>query len=167
MMSKYALETEQDDNNVYTGNCAMHIFKTALDDDAFEHIFRVAKNEIPNCDVKDRNVTKDEDEDPIEGYTKPKQSISNKSFPKSEIFVSNDADHGVSSCANHAQFFEDAQLRSIFNLGNIRGGELNSNEPKGADYKIKKRDEAFKDRAKEAWNSMVKNRNRSRFNSGS
>jgi hypothetical protein len=153
----------------------MHVFKTVLDDDSFKHIFRKDKNEVSNCDVKDRNIPLKSVEEMtaapgipgVPGLQTSHQSLSGKSFPKSEVFVSVASDHGVGSCANHAQFFEDGQLRSLYNLGNIRGGEFNPNEPEDAKYRIKKRDEAFRNKARDAWDSMVRQRSKSRFNSGS
>lgn len=165
-MARWGFTTRRNPKNIYMGNCFMHIYKEMLDDDSFKHIFRKSKSEVPNCDVKDRNVPKRQQEVPTSARPAILESASGKSFPKADVLVSVSTDAPVSSCANHAQLFEDSQLRSLYNLGNIRGGELNPNEPEDAKYRLKKREEDFKAKSKAAWDATVRERSQSRFNSG-
>lgn len=152
-----------DQNNFLVGRCAMDVFKGLLDDDEFKFAIGHAKNEVPNCDVRDHNDPKEGDQDLEASIGMGGQS--NNNIPDSRLAITEAGNKYTPSCANHAQYFRNIQLRSLYNLGNIRP-ELNDGESSEAKWLVKQRENKIKDRAANFWRRQVKERNQARFNSG-
>ena len=169
-MSVASFISRFDPRNIFVGRCDMHVYKELLDDDSFSHIFG-PKSEVGPCHFRDLSAKK-EDSDESEDLAGPRFNVSglgneSQEFPKGNVFISV-AGGGVGnrSCANHAKFFYKNQKRSIHTQSNIRGGELNPNEPVNAHIIVRKREEEFKEKSLKAQKRTVQERSRARFNSG-
>ena len=147
------------------GECAIAQLH-ALDDTMFQNVTGMSKetfkaNHGP-CDAFERRA--DTGEDPEE-FLQRNQSTE-KSYPKAEIGLTEMGDDYTPSCVNHAQLLRNISKRTMFDLGNIRGDKLNPGESNEAKWNFKQREQKLFSRANDHWNTMVHERNRSRFNSG-
>jgi len=147
------------------GECAVAQLH-ALDNASFQNITGMSKDTFKAthgpCDAFERRA--DTGEDPEE-FLKRNQATE-KSYPNAEIGLTEMGDDYTPSCVNHAQFLRDISKRTMFDLGNIRGDKLNPGESNEAKWNFKQRAQKLFSRANDHWNTVVRERNRSRFNSG-
>jgi hypothetical protein len=147
------------------GDCLIeHMHK--LDNPAFEKLTGMTKDTFKAthgpCDVVERRASTDEDP---EEFLKRNKSTE-KSYPKAELGLTEMGDDYIPSCVNHAQLIRGVEKRTMFDLGNLRGDKLNPGESNEARWHFKQRAQKLFSRANDHWNTMVRERNRSRFNSG-
>jgi len=168
-MSVASFISRFDPRNIFVGRCDMHVYKTLLDDDSFAHAFG-PKSEIGPCHF--RNLSAKQDDDESENLAVPRFNAGGsedegQEFPYAQHLITV-AGGGVGnrSCTNHMKFFHQNQKRSIYTQSNIRGGELNPNEPVNAHNLVKEREEKFKERSRNTQRRTVLDRARARFNSG-